>query len=222
MLRLGMLALLGSLTLSAQTGSLDFRVIATGDVPVAGASVTLEGPNGRTYSGATQRDGHFRLANLAPGVYRFTEFDAPGYLRNPRNFLADISVHEGHTREFQFELQPAPKLQGTVFDEQGNPVAGATVIAYTPRGNTFTGEAKTDANGFYSMTLHSSLDSFLSTFALPVLVIPGTIQRVTSDVSVNRQSGQATPIVEFELPTLPLSRLETMNLHLLPALAPIR
>ncbi len=224
MIRASLVVLLASLTLSAQSqpGSLDFRVIATGNVPVAGASVTLEGPNGRTYSGATERDGHLRLANLAPGVYHFTAFDAPGYVRNPRNFLADVSIHEGQTREFQFELQPAPKLQGTLVDEQGNPVAGATVIAYTPRVNTFTGEAKTDANGFYSMTLNASVDSFLSTFALPPLVISGAIRRITNDVSVNRQSGQSTPTVEFELPSLPLSLVETVNLHLRAEIASIK
>jgi hypothetical protein len=225
MLRLSVVALLTSLALNAQsqTGSLDFRVITTGNAPVAGASVTLEGPDGRTHSGATERDGHLRLTNLAPGVYEFTAFSAPGYVRNPRNFLADVFIHEGHTREFQFELQPAPKLQGTLVDEQGNPIAGAAVLAYTPRVGTLAGEARTDANGFYSMTLNASPDSFLSTSGLPVLVLAGLIRRDAPEVWVPRPAAAGAPLtIEFELPSLPLSLFETVNLHLRPALTAIR
>ena len=225
MIRASVVVLLTSLSLCAQTpGSLDFRVITTGDAPVAGATVTVEGPGGRTYSGATGRDGHLRLASLAPGVYHFTEFDAPGYVRSPRNFLADLTIHEGHVREFQFELLPAPKLDGTVFDEAGNPVAGATVVAHTPRGDTLGGTASTDAKGYYSMTLNATPDSFLSTLGLPTLVLPGTVQGTTADISVARKSAQTSAplIVEFQLPTLPLPRIGTVNLYLLPAPPPIR
>jgi hypothetical protein len=217
------LLLLATLSLSAQaqTGALDFRVTTTGNVPVAGAKVTVEGPNAKTYTGATERDGHFRLTNLAPGVYHFAAFDAPGYVRAPRNFLADVTIHEGHTREFLFELQPTAKVQGTVFDEQGVPLAGARVVAYRPGIDTLSGEATTDTNGFYLMTLNASPDSFLSTFALPVLVVTGNIQRNSNDVTVNRKDGQPSTI-EFPLPSLPMGTLENLNVHLLPAPAPIR
>lgn len=164
------LALLGSfaaLSALAQTGSLDFRVVSTGNAPVAGATVTLEGPDKQTSSGATEPDGHWRLSSLAPGVYRFTAFDAPGYVRSQKLFLSDLTIQAGQTRNFQFEVMPAPKLEGKISDQNGNPIAGATVTASMrelPVQDWSSVTTTTDANGFDSVQLRAVPASYFAPY----------------------------------------------------------
>lgn len=182
MLRWTSMFLLASTLLSAQapasqTGSLDFRAVTTKGAPVAGARVTIEGPDGKTYSGATAPDGSFRQSDLAPGVYRFRTFDAPGYFRAGHNFLAEVSIHAGQTREYLLELVPAPRVEGVVRSEEGMPVEGATVEAWSPRGDVTSDAVTTDARGFYSLTLRPDPSSFLSPFT------PGPVSGVAIWVS---------------------------------------
>lgn len=176
MLRFAPVVLASALLLNAQApvaGSFDLHVTTTRDAPVAGATVSIEGPDGQVHSGATAADGHFRAANLTPGTYRFVAFDAPGYARDGRNFLADVSVHAGHTRAYSFQLVPAPKIEGTVTGEDGNPIEGATVIVEFPHGDSRNFSGKTNAQGAFTLILTALPESFLglSLGALPPLTM---------------------------------------------------
>ncbi len=191
MLRLPIL-LLASAALHAQVGRFDLHVTTTTHQPVAGASVTVQGPDNRTYSGVTASDGHFRIAELPAGVYKFQAFNAPGYIRYNKNFLADFSIHSGNERSIGFQLEPVRKIEGTVTDDRGNPIEGATVIAADPLGAPralMRGSATTDSRGAYSLSLVPEPASFLDTFSLSIPVNVTVKAYVTPDRAT--QTGQA-------------------------------
>ncbi len=58
---------------STTTGGIRGRLIhLTDDLPVAAATVTCIGTNGRGYSSTSDTQGHFRIGMLPPGHYRIS------------------------------------------------------------------------------------------------------------------------------------------------------
>jgi len=105
-------------------------------VPAEGASVRARGsvdhgfsdpdaPDRFAPAATTGRDGSFTLTHLAPNLYRL-EALAPGYaLVSVPNVTAEAAAREPVT----IYLEPGLSVGGKVVDQQGKPVAGASVAA---------------------------------------------------------------------------------------------
>jgi hypothetical protein len=109
------------------------RVVDPEGRPVAGASVSIR-PDGRSWFGPTDREGASTVTSDRAGWVRFPDdmgrpsaFDVyvrKGPLAMRKGILA---VKYGTTLPTTLDLRPARALSGTVRDEAGRPVAGATV-----------------------------------------------------------------------------------------------
>ncbi len=105
------------------SGSLTGTIRDVNGQPVAGASVTLNGPAYvNTHTGA---DGTYHFASLAPGRYeiRVNPPSDAALLTNYATFF--LSAGEEATRDLV--LPPSGVLEGRVLDPAGAPVAGATL-----------------------------------------------------------------------------------------------
>ncbi|NYI07258.1 subtilisin family serine protease [Allostreptomyces psammosilenae] len=116
--------------------------VTAGGAPLAGATVSVEGPLERTVT--TAADGTFTLPRLMVGQYavevsRFGYFAATG--------TATVTEEATTTADFTLEQAPSATVSGTVTGAEG-PAAGSTVAAAgTPV------SATTDAAGHYTLTL---------------------------------------------------------------------
>jgi hypothetical protein len=168
------------------TGTLTGTVTDAGTgAPIAGAtvSVTIEG---RTRTATTDADGVYTFSTLPVGTYDFTA-SAFGY----GSATATATITESATTILDFALSPVPShsVSGTVTDDQGNPVAGATVtIEGTPIPPTTT-----DADGHYEFasvpegtyTLTVDAGGCFAAASVPLLV--GATD-VVLDVTLDRRS----------------------------------
>jgi subtilisin family serine protease len=123
------------------TGSLQGTVFdAATSQPVADATVQVAGPSNRTTR--TDTTGFYQLL-LPVGSYDVT-VSKFAYLTQT---ATGVVVSEGAVTVQDFALVPAPaySVSGYILDDQGNPVANATVTVL----NTPIAPATTDASGFY-------------------------------------------------------------------------
>lgn len=111
-----------TLTLTAPASVRGRVVDATSAAPLAGRRVLLRGPTG-TLIASSARDGRYELVGLPPQRYTLT-VDDPAYVRFER---ADLGVTAGATLSQDIALVRAATLDGRVTDEQGLPIAGATL-----------------------------------------------------------------------------------------------
>jgi subtilisin family serine protease len=97
--------------------------VTSGGAPIAGATVKLVGPAQQT-TRRTDELGHFRAPHLAVGEYTVT-ISKFAYLTQ----TTTVTIVEGQTTTLAVDLVPAPRssLRGTVRQEDGSPVAFATV-----------------------------------------------------------------------------------------------
>jgi protocatechuate 3,4-dioxygenase beta subunit len=111
--------------------------------PLCGASVEVTGAAG---SSAALTNGSGRFAVRVPrGTYTIRA-SAIGFPAQAQTVTVPPTV-----TQLRFTLQAAPNtVEGTVRDEQGAPVAGASVTASSPKGEV---SATTDANGRYTLHL---------------------------------------------------------------------
>ena len=102
----------------ALTGS-----VTSGGAPLAGATVRIVGEEQQT-TRRTDDLGRFRAPHLAVGEYTVT-ISKFAYLTQ----TATVTITEGQTTTLNVDLVPAPRssLRGTVRQEDGSPVAFATV-----------------------------------------------------------------------------------------------
>lgn len=120
--------------------------------PIAGAAVTLTGPETRAfYSAETDGAGSYLFPSLSPGRYVLS-CTAPGY-RLPDNFNGEITVSGGTEKNIQMEPQNRilHSLRGRVTlagREPEIPIAGAQVTLV--RSGFQAVFAETDGNGDYS------------------------------------------------------------------------
>ena len=125
------------LTLTAAGGDVRGRVITGDGEPVAGARVAIGEPRDAdrrtdgslvfqwsSRSATTDGDGRFSLAGVAPGsqpLYAFAEGLASAATR--------IDVAAGETTFAEISLSPGVTVTGVVRDGDGQPVAGAVILA---------------------------------------------------------------------------------------------
>ncbi len=120
-------------TPSLKPGSVEGIVTnsVTGE-PVKKATVMLRSNTQRfAYGGVTDMAGHFVIQNVEPGAYT-ANASADGYQQDQtrRGLLKAISVgEEQHVTDVSLKLIPLAIVNGKVLDEEGEPIAGANVIA---------------------------------------------------------------------------------------------
>lgn len=142
----GLLAFVGSFVLSAQNaappgvpGTVEGRVAnaLTGE-PIGGASVHLfpfvrrGGASAQAQTAASQPDGIFHFDSVPQGAY-FLIAGADGYVTTGgRGQNGRLVVDSGQQiTGVVVQLSPLGSISGKVLDENGQPVPGASVAAYT-------------------------------------------------------------------------------------------
>lgn len=115
------------------------RVADAEGFPVAGAEVSIGesvslGFGMRLASTHTDRDGLYRFSSVRMGRYNLS-CRADGFATTDRSRFAPVTVDEpGIEYRQDCTLSPEAHLSGTVFDEEGVPVARASVAAHQPMG----------------------------------------------------------------------------------------
>jgi hypothetical protein len=131
--------------------------------PLSDARVSLAPLGGGFFPQArTEPDGSFVISGAAPGVYDI-EADAVGFLGKsygmdgPQSRPRTVTLKPGQIIEgIDFRLDAAGAISGSVYDENGKPVAGVMVLAahaeYRPSGDRqigFGGGSSTDEDGAF-------------------------------------------------------------------------
>jgi hypothetical protein len=106
---------------------------SVGHDPVKRANVTLRNIGQRfSYAATTDAAGHFLIDNVEPGSYQASA-DCDGFIPPPQNrrtTFHPITVdEEQHVKDVAVQLLPLGVVSGHVLDEDGEPIAGATVRA---------------------------------------------------------------------------------------------
>ena len=155
--------------------------------PVAGALVDVAGlPRSTT----TAVDGSYSIM-LPDSSYTF-DYSAFGYLPQSQS----VTVLMDSTVTVDVALQPAPSalVYGTITDDAGNPVPGATVTAV----GTPVAPATADSVGHYELSLPTGSDYTLLARAYGL----GSQQATVTNLSADTQ-------VDFVLPQLTFENFET-------------
>lgn len=117
--------------------SIEGYVIGTGGQPLNRAEVTLEpaAGRGREYAAVTTRDGKFLLANIEPGDYRLG-VERDGYVDHEYGQVTPsrpgttlVIAADQNVRDVVISMVPTATITGRVYDEEGEPIVGATVRA---------------------------------------------------------------------------------------------
>lgn len=118
--------------------------VTSGGEPVAGVVVTLEGPDG-TVGTTTSADGTYRFDEVLPGD-RTVRVEAPEGYRVDGPAAREVTVGGEDVTGVDFALTTPGTIGGTVTDDAGDPVPGATVTVTGPDGAV---GLTTDAEGGY-------------------------------------------------------------------------
>jgi len=113
--------------------------------PVREAYVAVYAGNVYAGSGYTDEEGRV-IFRLAPGNYNITRVNREGY-KAPRARIA-CSVAAGQTQHLAVNLEPLPVMTGTVSDDKGAPLAGASVMVM---GAGFSGRVRTTEGGSFKV-----------------------------------------------------------------------
>jgi protocatechuate 3,4-dioxygenase beta subunit len=105
-------------------------------VPRVGLTLTGSGLNAGTRGARSDNDGRFLIEGIPPGTYRLVA-DRVGFLRQgygsrtPGGSGAPLNLSEGqHLKDLEFRLVPQGVIMGQIFDEEGDPLPRASVMAY--------------------------------------------------------------------------------------------
>ncbi len=147
---------------------------ALGARVTGGATINDYSP--RTWSAF---DGTYELTGVSPGETVVTV-----HLAGHGPELATTTVKAKETGRIDFKLGPSRTVSGMVADDQGNPLAGAYVIASGWRGfNTLGIKAVTDQSGRFQL-----VDAPLDEFTL--LIEAGGFQQLPNQVVTPSQSSE--------------------------------
>ncbi|MBX2845372.1 MAG: carboxypeptidase regulatory-like domain-containing protein, partial [Saprospiraceae bacterium] len=168
--------------------------------PVAGATVTLQNPDGSTavdlngnpITVVTGADGTYNFTDIPPGDYNLVKTNPAGYSSDSSADNTDdgtddtetgagadadtipVSLTGGETdTSNDFVIFLPASVSGTVVDTDGNPIAGATVTLQNPDGSTAT-----DING-NPLTVVTGADGTYSFTDVP----PGDYNIVETDAT---------------------------------------
>jgi hypothetical protein len=121
------------------TGSVRGRVTSANGVPLRGAEVRVRDPNGRENRlVTTDEEGRYEVNNLVPGTWSVSAAKG-GYItqqygqRGPFSAAQPITLAARQRVDASFVLRPGGAIAGRLFDEYGDPVAGARVQALRQR-----------------------------------------------------------------------------------------
>jgi hypothetical protein len=121
------------------TGVVRGRVTSANGVPLRGAEVRVRDPNGRDNRlVTTDEEGRFEVGNLMPGSWTVSAAKG-GFLtqqygqRGPFSAPRTIALTAGQRVDANFMLQRGGAIAGRLFDEYGDPVAGARVQVHRLR-----------------------------------------------------------------------------------------
>ena len=121
------------------TGIVRGRVTGANGVPLRGAEVRVRDPNGRENRlVTTDEEGRFEVGNLVPGSWTVSAAKG-GFLtqqygqRGPFSAPQTITLTAGQRATANFMLQRGGAIAGRLFDEYGDPVAGALVQVHRLR-----------------------------------------------------------------------------------------
>ena len=124
---------------TATTGTIRGRVTSANGVPVRGAEVRVRDPNGRENRLATtDEEGRYQVDNLVPGEWSVSAAKG-GFItqqygqRGPFSTAQPITLAARQRLDAHFVLRPGGAIAGRLFDEYGDPVAGARVQALRQR-----------------------------------------------------------------------------------------
>ena len=92
----------------------------------AGISVSLRNPNGGdpralNYQAKTDQDGHYRIANVAPGSYQVSP-DAPAFVVSTSGSGVVIIAEGESVDEMNFSLTKGGVITGRITDSEGQPL----------------------------------------------------------------------------------------------------
>src|SRR5260370_36987599 len=102
--------------------------------PLKKANVPLRNPKGFAYAAVPDATGHFLIENVEPGSYQAMAA-GDGFMPDQssrRSGMAASSItiaEEQHVKNVTVKLMPLGLASGHVLDENGEPIAGASVFA---------------------------------------------------------------------------------------------
>ncbi|MEU4014262.1 carboxypeptidase regulatory-like domain-containing protein [Microbacterium sp. NPDC028030] len=120
--------------------NVDFRIAENPDLRgtvrsngagVAGVTVTAVGPGGVTLTRVTDASGAYTFPRLAAGDYTITMTTPAGYIATSP-VTRDQQVAAADVEDVDFELARLGAVDGTVRDDDGNPIADVTVTVTGP------------------------------------------------------------------------------------------
>ena len=120
-------------------GEISGRVLSADGSPLRAAQVEARSagrPSGQSL--LTDTEGRFLLRDLAPGLWNVTASKA-GFItmqagqRDPRQLAPPVRLPGGGRLTVDFVLSRGAAISGTIFDEYGDPLAGASVSVMTAR-----------------------------------------------------------------------------------------
>lgn len=162
---------LGTISLEA-AARLAGRVVDPSERPVSEAQIRIEGkPGGAEPQATTGPAGQFVLEGLRAGETLSLRVSRPGYAAvnlDPITLPAEEPV--------TVVLRPAARVSGTVVDEDGSPVAGASLLL--TRDSRVLGAATADAGGRFAVEGVEPATLTLTAMA------PGFLPSVQSDLDV--------------------------------------
>jgi PGF-CTERM protein len=128
----------------ASSGSTGFvnGTVTNASGPVTGATVTAYGPTS-VQTTTTDASGNYSVA-VEEGFVGL-EYSAPGHGVHSEF----VEATAGNTTRVDVTLREPGTITGTVVDENGDPISGATVDVWGPS----AGQTTTDAGGNYSLTV---------------------------------------------------------------------
>ena len=119
------------------------EVVVTEDTnkkPVEKASVRIwDEQTDRRYMGRSDKDG-IALIRLMPGEYRIMCMNKQGLASMRRKEI--ITIEDGKTAHFEWQLTSLPKITGVVRDEKDKPIKGAKLIVCPMRLRDVTSDAE--------------------------------------------------------------------------------
>ncbi len=167
----------------------------TGD-PVVGCEVVATDSEGDTWYAESDENGWYSvLVDSADGPWD-VDYEAIGYTSRT---VEDITIVEGFDISIDVSLLPAGTISGSILDySDDDPVEGATVVAESDEGDTWT--TTTDEDGYYEFVREFNLDE---TFSITV-----SAEGYASGEETDLTFAEAEYFLDVDLELVPMGSIE--------------